>query len=225
MSFRSKPSRHGGGPPAWLVFLVAVAVVFGAFYLYQGAQNFVRTGGLGVSEATSRAQVVDTATAQQQNSIAATQAPSTQRPTLTPIPECIDFRVIVPNAIVRAGPSESSAILGGLTQGEVVCVLGRPPDSEWYEIDQNPETRRLDLAYMHEVVIEAVNPTLTPSTTPTPLPTVTSAPTDTPSLTPVPSDTAPPTRTPRFTAEAPATSEVEPTDTPAPATIPPIQNA
>jgi hypothetical protein len=225
MSFRSKPSRHGSGPPAWLVFLVAVALVFGAFYLYQGAQNFVRTGGLGVSEATSRAQVVETATAQQQDSVAATRAPSTQRPTLTPIPECIDFRVIVPNAIVRAGPSESSAILGGLSQGEVVCVLGRQPDSDWYEIDQNPETRRLDLAYMNEVVIEAVNPTLTPSQTLTALPTVTAAPTETPSLTPIPSNTAPATRTPLASAEAPATSEVEPTETPVPATIPPIQNA
>jgi hypothetical protein len=224
MSLRSKPSRHGNGPPAWLVFLVAVAVVFAAFYLYQGAQNFVRTGGLGVSEATSRAQIVDTATAQQ-SGLAATRSPSTQRPSLTPIPECIDFRVIVPNAIVRAGPSESSAVLGGLSQGEVVCVLGRQEDSDWYEIDQNPETRRLDLAYMNEVVIEAVNPTLTPSLTSTPLPTVTAAPTDTPSLTPIPSNTAAPTRTPRVTREGVVTQDTPPTETPVPATEIPIQNA
>jgi hypothetical protein len=224
MSLRPKASRHGGGPPAWLVFLVAVAVVFGAFYLYQGAQNFVRTGGLGVSEATSRAQVVDTATAAQ-NDQSATRSPATQRPTLTPIPECVDFRVIVPNAIVRAGASESSAILGSFSQGDVVCVIGRQAESDWYEIDQNPETRRLDLAYMNEVVIEAVNPSLTPSQTSTPLPTVTSAPTDTPSITPLPSNTAPATRTPRVTGEANVTQEAAPTVTTAPATEIPIQNA
>lgn len=224
MSFRSRPSRSGGGPPAWLVFLVAVAFVFGAYYVYQGAQNFIRTGGLGVEEATARAQVVSTATSQQATRFA-TSAPMTPRPTFTPIPECQDFRVIVPNAIVREGPSESSRLLGGLNAGSIVCVLGREEGSDWYSIDRNPETQRVELAYMNEVVIEAVNPTLTPSRTPSPLPTVTTAPTDTPSITPLPSETPTPSRTPRATRAGEVTVE-PPTETPTLApTEPPIQSA
>jgi hypothetical protein len=207
------------------VFLVAVALVFGAFYLYQGAQNFIRTGGLGVEEATSRAQVVSTATAQQFTA-AATRVASTPRPSLTPIPECIDFRVVV-NAVVRQSPSESGAVETGKTAGEIVCVLGREEGSEWYSIDLNPETRRVELAYMHEVVLEAVNPTPTPSITSTPLPTVTPAPTDTPSMTPPPTDTAAPPPTPRFTRRAtPSAGQTEEaTPTPVPPTDIPIQSA
>jgi hypothetical protein len=221
MSFRSKSTRRGGGPPAWLVFLVAVALVFGAFYLYQGAQNFLRTGGLGVEEATARAQIVDTATAEGATSFV-TRSPVTPRPTLTPVPECVEFHVIVPNAIVRETPSENGRLITGFNQGTTVCVLGREGDGEWYAIDQNPDTRRLELAYMHESVIEAVNPTPTPSRTSSPLPTVTPAPTETPSNTPLstemiePTNTTRPTRTTRETPEA--TEAVPSTDVP-------IQNA
>jgi hypothetical protein len=207
------------------VFLVAVALVFGAFYLYQGAQNFIRTGGLGVEEATARAQVVSTATAQR-STAAATRSASTPRPSLTPVPECIDFRVVV-NAVVRQSPSESGAVETGLNAGTVVCVLGREEGSEWYSIDLNPETRRVELAYMHEVVLEAVNPTPTPSRTSSPLPTVTPAPTDTPSITPPATDTVEPTSTPRVTRRATAASgnSATPTPTPIPPTDIPIQSA
>lgn len=211
MSLRSRPKRQGGGPPAWLVFLVAVALVFGAFYLYQGAQNFLRTGGLGVEEATARAQVVSSATAEQSTSIA-TRAVTTPRPTFTPVPECSEFRVSVPNAIVRESPSENGRLITGLNQGTTVCVLGREEGSEWYSIDENPDTRRVELAYMHETVIEAVNPTPTPSITSSPLPTVTPAPTETPSNTPLVTDTFEPTNTSQSA-------------TPVSATDLPIQNA
>lgn len=222
---RRSPSRGQGGPPAPLVFLVAIALVFGAFYLYQGAQNFIRTGGLGVEEATARAQVVSTATAQQITR-AATQSAGTLRPSMTPIPECIDFRVVV-NAVVRHSPSESGAVATGMNAGEIVCVLGRDEGSEWYTIDLNPQTRRIEPAYMHEVVLEAVNPTPTPSITSSPLPSVTPAPTDTPSLTPLPTDTEAPTVTPRFTRRATASPEhtEEATPTLIPTTAVPIQSA
>ncbi|HLU08160.1 MAG TPA: SH3 domain-containing protein [Oceanobacillus sp.] len=212
MSLRSTPRRRGGGPPAWLVFLVAVALVFGAFYLYQGAQNFIRTGGLGIEEATERAQIISSATAERASP---THAGFTPRPTFTEVPECIEFRVSVPNAIVRETPSENGRLLDGLNQGETVCVLGREEGSEWYSIDRNPETRRVELAFMHETVIEAVNPTLTPSMTPTPLPTVTPAPTDTPSITPPPTDTFTPSVTPQSISTTTPTPEAPPTEPPA----------
>ena len=56
-------------------------------------------------------------------------------------------------------------------------MLGREDGSEWYSIDLNPSTRRIELAYMHESIIEAVNPTPTPSITPTPSNTVSPPPT------------------------------------------------
>lgn len=208
MGYRSDGYRRGGGPPGWLIILVAVALVFGGFYLLQGAQNFIRTGGQGVEEATSRARAVESATAQRVTRMAT--SPSELRPSATPQPECQDFRVIVPNAVVRAQPSASAPVLTGLNQGAVVCVLGRAGDGNWYLIDLNRATRRLDEAYMNEVVIEAVNPTSTP------LPTVTAMPTLPPSDTPEPSATssAPATRTPARTPTVRPTATVLPTVTP-----------
>jgi hypothetical protein len=179
---------------------VAVALVFGGFYLLQGAQTFVRTGGLGVEEATARAQIVSTATAERVTRMAT--QPRELRPSATPQPECQDFRVIVPNAVVREQPDTNAAIITGLTQGEIVCVLGRAGVPDWYLVDLNPATRRLDEAYMNEVVIEAVYPT------PTSLPTITPAPTQPPTATAQASDTpspAPPTRTSAPRTPVPAT--------------------
>jgi hypothetical protein len=190
MSYRSRPSRRGGGPPSWLVFLAGVALVFGIFYVFQGLQTFLQTGGLGVVEATRRAEIVSTATVERVTRMGITDA--TARPTATPPPTCVDFRVSVPNAIVRGSASPSGELVRSFNQGTVICVLGK--EGEWYIVDSNPDTRRHDIAYMHETVIEAVNPTLTP------LPSVTPTPTLPPSVTPTPSDTPAPTLTPSATA-------------------------
>jgi len=193
-----------GGAPAWLVFVVAVAIVFATYYLWLGVQNYLRTGGLGVAEATRQAELIITATAVRVQSV-----PSlTPVPTFTPVPPCQDFVVSVPSAIVRDQPNPRAAIVTSLAAGETVCVLGREGSSEWYSIDHNPRTRRLELVYMHETVIEAVNPTPTPSLTPTPLPTVTPL----PSATPTPSPEPRPTRTP----DPAATDTPTPTPTPTP---------
>ncbi|MGL4648882.1 MAG: SH3 domain-containing protein [Caldilineaceae bacterium] len=193
MGYRGRGFQRGG-PPGWLILLVAIALVFGGFYLLQGAQTFLRTGGLGVQEATERAQLVSSATAERVTRMAT--QPVELRPSATPQPECQDFRVIVPNAVVREQPNADSGIVTGLTQGEVVCVLGRAGVPDWYLVDLNPATRRLDEAYMNEVVIEAVNPTPTSLPTVTPAPTL--PPTDTPPASATPSP-APPaaTRPPR----------------------------
>lgn len=226
MSFRNSPPRgsrssrnnSGEGFPAWMIFLVGVAIVFGVFYLWQGAQNFIRTGGLGVEEATRRALMGATATPQ----IFATRPPTrgvTQLAPATAVPDCTEFQVIVPNAIVRSQPNSASSVVRGLSQGMSVCVLSRDEGSEWYTVDGDPDTRRRELAYMHQSVIVAVNPTPTPSNTPTPLPTVTIAPiTDTP--TPEPTDTPNPDISPT----------ARPSRTPLPTPIPtetqiPLQNA
>lgn len=195
MSFGRTPRRphgRGGGPPAWFIFLVGVAIVFGVYYLWLGVQNFIRTGGRGVVEMTQQAQVVFTATAAQVRPTSS----GANLPTSTPVPTCTDFVVSVPNAIVRQNPGPNAAIVTSYSQGQSVCVLGRASaESEWYFIDMNPRTRRIEPAYMHETVVEAVNPTVTPTRTPTF------------TRTPTPSDTPTITSTPRLL----------PTDTPDPA--------
>lgn len=196
--------KGASGVPAWLVFVVAIAIVFAVYYLWVGVQNYLRTGGLGVVEATRQAELIVTATAERVQSI-----PSlTPVPSFTPVPPCQDFVVSVPSAIVRDQPNPRAAIVTALAAGETVCVLGREGSSEWYAIDSNPRTRRLELVYMHETVIEAVNPTPTPSRTPTPLPTVTPLPSATPTLSPEPQPTA--------TPDLAATDTHTPTLTPTP---------
>jgi hypothetical protein len=210
-----------------MVFLVGAAIVFGGFYLLQGAQNFFRTNGLGVTEATARADIIASATAQRvlatpRNTANPNTPPGGLPPTTTPIPDCQEFTVIVPNAIVREQPSTNGAIIDGLVEGTAVCVLGRDAGSEWYTVDGNPDTRRREIAYMHETVIEAVFPTATPSETLTP--------TVTPSITPSHTVTPTPTLEPTETRDPRASDTARPTRTPTPTpqptlTIPPLQNA
>jgi hypothetical protein len=193
------------------VFLIGAALVFGLYYLLQGAQTFLRTGGLGVVEATRQAEIVASATQQRATRVV---AQITALPSATPQPTCTDFRVIVPSAIVRDAPSPSAAVLRGFSQGEIICVLWREPGSEWYTIDRDRSTRRRELAYMHESVIAPVNPTATLPPTTTPPPTLT------PSITPSQLPTEPPTSTPRVTA-TPAI-ENAPTLPPPPTSTPSI---
>jgi hypothetical protein len=198
--------------PAWMVFVVAVAVIFGTYYLWQGFRSYLETGGLGIMEATERAQIIATATADQVREIAPR---TTLRPTFTPIPECKQFVVSVPSAIVRESASTNAAIITSWSRGTQVCMIDRAAtDNEWYIVDGNPETRRIEFAYMHESVIEALNPTLTPSRTPTALSTVTPLPTDTPSRTPTPAPTA--TIDPRATATPTLTPSATATPSPTP---------
>lgn len=209
MSRRYK--RGSDGPPRLLIFLIAIVLVFGVYFVGVGVRNYFRTGGLGVIEATQLVEVVASAT-----SVRATQSVQmsgvTPRPTSTPIPDCQDFRVTAANAIVREAPSSSGTILTQYSSGDIVCVVGVAPEStEWYLIDTNPNTNRLEPAYMHESIIEAVNPTPRPSRTPSPLPTVTQPPTLTPSDTP--------TRQPTATRDSRSTDTPTPTDPPTPTAL------
>ena len=177
------------GPPTWFVILVGIAIVFGVYYVWLGFRSFMASG-MTVVESTRQAIDLSTATAERVEELE-TFAP-TSLPTQTPVPPCQDFVVDVPSAIVRSLPTTNSEIVESLSQDEVVCVIAKEPESEWYVVDDNPLTRRLEPVYMHEDIIRALNPTLTPSVTWTPAPTVTNTPTYTPSNTPQIRDTATP---------------------------------
>jgi hypothetical protein len=205
-----RPPRRGGGIPTWLVFLVGVALVLGGFYLWDGLQRFVRSGGLGIAESTQRAQAEVIATAAQSTRVSITRTPM---PTTTPLPECQEFIVSIadaPNALVRELPSPQGAIVEAFTPGVVVCVLGRDAGSEYYTVDVDPATRRFEIGYMHESVLEAVNPTPTPSITPTPPPTITPTSTNTPA----PGVTIPPSATSNSAQPTMPPAQVSPTFAP-----------
>lgn len=203
--------RHNSGPPAWFIFVVVIALVFGSYYLWVGFQDYVSSGGLSIRQATQQAATVSSATAERVSELQ-TSAP-TPRPSSTAVPACQEFIVSVPSAIVRAGPATNTDILDSLPRDEPVCVISRVgPESEWFLIDLNRLTRRLEPAYMHEDIIEAVYPTPTPSDTFTPLPSVTFTPTFTPSDTPLPSNT--PTDGPSPTDDPAVTDTPTPTPTP-----------
>lgn len=207
-------SAVGGGPPAWLIFIIAVAIVFGGYYLWLGVNNYLRTGGLGVVEATERANVIATATAGRQSAAPIREA----SPTLTPIPECQEFFVSVPSAIVRQAPHTNAAVVSQLSEGTAVCVIGRADeDADWYIVDANSATRRIEFAYMHESIIRAADPTPTATRTPTQLPTITAVPSLTPSRTPSPAPS--PTINPNAsdTPVPSSTTTLTPSDTPTPA--------
>ena len=181
----------GGGLPPWLVFIVAIALVFGTYYVWTGLRDFIRSGGLGVIEATQRAEIITSATLDRAATITQAAPEITIRPSPTPLPACQDFAVVPNVAIVRERPSTASAIVEQIPLGTIVCVLSREPEpnDDWYLIDVQPRTRRLDAGYMRDDLVEAVNPTPTPSKTVPPPPTVTPlpvTPTLRPSVTPTP---------------------------------------
>src|SRR5437762_12418348 len=107
MTLGRRPTNRRGrdGLPAWLIFLVGIALVFGIYYVWLGIQSFLRSGGRGIIESTRSAAIVSTATA----ASIETGIP-TVKPTTTPFPPCIPFIVIVPNARVRSAPSHSVAV-------------------------------------------------------------------------------------------------------------------
>ena len=198
-----------------MIFLLAMALVFGAYFVWTGVQGFISSGGLPIFEATEQAIEVATTTAEQVME-QRQQVVMTPFPTNTPLPECQDFIVNVPSAVVRDRPSTASLAVDSLEFGEIVCVIDRAGEnSDWYRIDLNRATRRIEDAYMHSDIIEALNPTATPTLTFTPAPTVTPMPTPTITRTPSPA----PTNTPNPDASS------TPTPTPQPTPTTPLQSA
>lgn len=202
MTYRSS------GPSPLLIVLIGALVVFGGYYVWMGARSFLEDRGNITADVTRQA--FSTATAQA--------APLLGLPTLyvpatfTPLPPCQMFRVSVERAVYRDCPSTDKLkcpVRDVVTYGTELCVYGRSPDNpEWYVVELNPNGAYRNTVYMHESVIEPVNPTPTPTVTHTPLPTVS----PTPSFTPPPVVTSTPTPTPN-----PATP---PTPTPTPILTP-----
>jgi hypothetical protein len=205
--------RSGGSLPPWLIFLLAIAVVFGGYYVWTGVQNFIRTGGLGIRESTERARLIATATRERVETSEAIRETrvATIRPTPTDVPPCQDFLVIPAQAVIRSLPSVNAELVQQVPAGTILCVIAIEPGTEWYLLDINPRTRRLDSAYIRQDLVRAANPTLTPSRTFTALPTVTAGPT-----TPAPPESA----------TSPPAAGTEPAATAAPIrTVPPATAA
>ena len=208
MSYRR---RNRSGPPAWFVFLLGTAFVFGLYYLYMGARDFFQNTSTSISISTQEASVAATSTSVRIEEIQSRLLSA--GPTSTPQPECQEFVVSVVSAVVRAEASTNSAFVENLSQGVTVCVISREANSEWYLIDRNPVTRRIEPAYMREDVINPVNPTPTPTRTVTPPPTITATYTPTLTITPSPEPTRP-SSTPDPNATPTATMTPTITETP-----------
>jgi hypothetical protein len=183
--------RSSTRTPVWLVVVGAAVFVFGGFTLYNGVLNFLSGGGniTAPVTATSVSALEQTQQALNQpapNSGDTIQIP-TRLPTRTPIPPCVEFRVIVIKARVRDCPKDTCPTQDSLlSQGAKVCVIGVVPEAtEWYQVNLRPDSSFPELAFMHESVLEAVRPTARPTRTPTGerLPTVTPIPTASPTRT------------------------------------------
>lgn len=174
-------SRRSGGAPAWFVFLIGLAVVFGAFRIWTGVQGFFADGGGSFPTTTPNSEVRATAAANETN-----QPVATRFPTNTPQPTCQTF-------VVRAGAGtinvrRQATTLGvveqTITEGTAVCVLAL--EGDWYRVDMDVNTRRIEEGFIFAELLDAQNPTPTPSDTALPAPTITLTPTVTPSYTPTP---------------------------------------
>ena len=190
-------SRQGGSPPNWFVFLLGVALIFGGYYLWINFEDYVRSGGLSVRQATTVSEQQANATEIRRVTVIA-ELP-TRRPTATAKPPCQDFRVSANTAIMRQAASVNSKNLDVLPSGTVVCVLeGIDGDDSftWYLIDREPNTQLIEAGYMREDVIRPLNPTPTPSDTPLAAPSVTAMSTAVASPTFAPLRTTPVTITP-----------------------------
>ncbi len=169
------------GPPSWFVILLGIAIVFGLYYLWIGLRGFM-SSGLTVVESTRQA--IERTTATAVRIVELQYLAPTPLPTYTPVPPCQEFVVIVRSAIVRSSPSTDSRIVEAIKEGETVCVIAKQPNTEWYVLDKNTLTRRLEPVYMHEDIIRALYPTDTPTRTPT------ATPSNTPTASFTPSDTS-----------------------------------
>jgi len=202
-------SYHRSGPSPLLIVLVGALFVFGGYYIWTGFLGFLEDQGDIMAPATRQAVTTSTAAA-------APQRPTVFMPaSFTPLPPCLDFQVRVERAVYRACPSQNNddcPRLDSMVYGDPVCVYAPATENpEWYVVELNPGGAFRDIVYMHESVLEAVNPTPTPSLTFTPLPTVSPVPSDTP----LPTVPVTPTETPD--------PEVTPTPTPmlTPSPLPP----
>jgi len=184
-------ASRNSGPPAWIVFLAGVALIFGLYYIWLGVRDFLANGPLPPDATQQAAQQLTAVFDQAVNQSVL----PTIRPTLTAMPTCQRYTVRVEEVNVRTGPDVSSDFIEKRTLGTDICVIGLEGDTTWFLIDMDPETRRIEPGYIRSDLLESANPSPTPSVTVPPPPTITLTPSHTPTATPTITNT--PTRTPR----------------------------
>lgn len=200
------------GPSPLLIIVVGALVVFGGYYVWSGFLSFLEDQGDLTAQVTREAMSTATAGSVFQPPAFPT---SYQLATFTPLPPCITFVVNVERAVYRECPAQDNTecpVIDVVPEGTEFCVYARVSSNpEWFVIDLNPGGAYRDIVYMHESVIEALNPTPTPTATFTPAPTITQLPssTPTPTLPPSPSHTPDP-------AQPSLTPMPEPSNTPTP---------
>ena len=164
-------STRNDGPPSWFVFLLGIALIFSAYYLWANLREFMRVGGLSIAEATRQAEVRSTST--REAALERAQGLPTRRPTSTPRPECIDYEVIAPSGNLRNAPSTLANLVESIPQGTILCVVGSElgqAEFVWYLVDTDPITRRIEIGYIRE---DIVRPLIDSTDTPQSFPTVT----------------------------------------------------
>ncbi|MHB8625704.1 MAG: hypothetical protein ACYDBJ_20390 [Aggregatilineales bacterium] len=173
--------------PAWLVVLIGMGLVIGAYLVWGGLMQFFNASGNITAPITAQAAKAASQT-QDQAVILATPIPI---PTATPVRPCLDFRVNVVKAVARDCAKLTCATLEVLyPQGALICVYGVDPTAtDWYIVNLRPTSSFPDIAYMNSNVLYAVNPTPYPTRTFTALPTIT--PTSPPRFTPTPTAGSP----------------------------------
>lgn len=199
------------GPPAWFVTLIAIALVFGAYYLYVGFLGFMERGGMTPEQATQNA--LQRATQERQILIERRTPTVTPRPSSTPMPPCQPYLVRPDNVNVRRQASELAAVVNILPRNTLVCVLAL--EGEWYRIDADPVTRRYEEGFIRSDLLVPQSPSPTNTGTFVPPPTITLTPSHTPTRTPTPTATSTATRRPTRTPVPTPTPRGEATSTPA----------
>jgi hypothetical protein len=188
-----------------LIVAVGMLLVFGGYFVWSGFLNFLDDQGNIMADVTKTKQAFTTATAE-----AIQRSPTIYVPaTFTPLPPCQTFIVSVTNAKLRECPStndQECPFREIIPYGTELCIYDRARDyPEWYVVELNPGGAFRDIVFIHESVVEAANPTPTPTLTVTPRPTISPTPSPTPQPTVIPSPTdtlnpaTPPTPTPTFT--------------------------
>jgi len=219
--------RYRSGPSPLIVILVGALFVFGGYYIWTGFLSFLEDEGDITAQVTREAEA----------SVTAQAAPALRLPTLylppsfTPLPPCQWFEVSVDRAVYRDCPSTDDRqcpIRDVVTYGTQLCIYARAPGNpEWFIVELNPGGAFRDTVFIHESVVEALNPTPTITMTFTPLPTVSPVPTDTPgptvpaSPTLTPGITSTPTGQPLFTVTPDPVTPATALPTPVP-TIPQV---
>lgn len=209
--------RRSAGGTAMIGGLIAAMMVFGLYSLWRGMLGYIESGGdiLSGVTATVISERFTTATSEALDTIIAPLEFSL--PTKTPQRECLDFRVTVIRARIRSCPQNTCETVVQVPQNQIICVYAPAVENaEWYEVNIDPLEPLTRIGFMHETVIEAVEPTPKPTRTPLPTDTVEPTRTPRPSVTPSPAPTERPTATELLPTPYPPSATPMPTRTPIP---------